>query len=397
MAAEGLFIVGFIIVIGLFSQFIFRRFRIPDALLLIVFGVFLSFFSVVDGIRGGSAELSFLIIFSLIYVIFYGSLQVRLNAVFSTLKFAFFSAFFSFVVIAFLVGLIAHLFGFSWVLSFSLGAIFSLLDTSIIYSLLENLKVSEKAQAQIHTESAILDCFVIVSVLSLLNFASTGLGDFFGGLLSYLFLSAAIGGLAAFIWVFVLRAVGDYTSAPIATMAVLSMMYAFAEYVNSSGVVAVFAFSIVLGNAYSWIKLLSKQQQEKVAVLSSPAKSFFRELSFLVRTFMFVYLGVLVDFSHWGYLLLGLFFFLMAYAVRSSIAIFLYNKVLKKKELYLLDAMCAKGVTAIILLSIINGGVGFTNIVVGGVFSSVVVSSILVFLVEKEKFKSFTDLLSNKI
>ena len=126
----GLFAVGFVIVYGLVSQFVFKRFRIPDALLLISFGVFLSFFHFTDVIKQGSNELSFLITFSLIYVIFYGALPIRLKAIFSTLKFAFFSAISNFVVITGLVGVVAHLFGFSWVLSFSLGAIFSLLDSS---------------------------------------------------------------------------------------------------------------------------------------------------------------------------------------------------------------------------------------------------------------------------
>jgi len=393
----GLFAVGFVIVYGLVSQFVFKRFRIPDALLLISFGVFLSFFHFTDVIKQGSNELSFLITFSLIYVIFYGALPIRLKAIFSTLKFAFFSAISNFVVITGLVGVVAHLFGFSWVLSLSLGAIFSLLDGSIIHSLLETLKVSEKAEAQIHAESAILDCLVIVGVLSLINFSSVGLNGFFSGVSSYLFLSVAVGALVGFLWVFVLRAVGDYTSAPIATMAVLSMLYAFSEYIKSNGVVAVFAFSIIISNASSWSRLLSKEQQAKIAVLSSPSKSFFKELSFLIKTFLFVYLGILVDFNNWGYLLIGLLFFVVAYIVRASISGFIYNKELKKKELYFLEAMCAKGLTAIVLLSIVKGGIGFTNIVIGGVLASVVVSSILIFLVEKEKFNSFTEFIFNKL
>jgi NhaP-type Na+/H+ or K+/H+ antiporter len=393
MAAEGLFIVGLIIIMGLLSQFVFKRFKVPSSLLLICFGFFLSFFGFADFIRGDNVVLSFLITFSLIYVIFYGALPIRLKAIFSSLKFAFFSAVGNFVLITSLIGVIVHLFGFSWVLSFSVGAIFSLLDASALHSLLNIIKVGDKAEAQIHTESAILDCFVIVGILSLINFSSIGLGDFFGALSSYLFLSVAVGALAAFLWVFILKAVGDYTSAPIATMAVLSILYAFAEYIKSNGVVAVFAFSIVMSNTSSWGKLLSEEQQGKMAMLSSPAKVFFRDLSFLITTFLFVYLGILVDFSQWLFLLVGLAFFLIALAVRSFIVRFNPNKGLKKKDIYFMKAMCAKGLTPIVLLAVINANSAFSNIIIGGIFFSVLITSVLVFLIEKEKFSSVDDLI----
>jgi cell volume regulation protein A len=315
MAAEGLFIVGLIIVIGLLSQLIFRRFHIPDALLLIAFGAFLSFTGVVDSIRQGSTELSFLITFSLIYVVFYGALPIRLKAIFSTMKFAFLDALMNFIAITALLGFVSYLMGFGWVIGLCIGALFSVLDGSIINGLLGTIKVSESAKAQIQTESAIIDIIVIVGVLSFLNFASMTAGQIVGSLSSYLFLSLGIGLVAAFAWVFLLRYVGNYSSTPIATMALLVMIYAFAEFVMANGVVAVFTFSIVLGNVSTWSKLLYKKQQEDVSVLSSSAKGFFRDISFLVRTFLFVYLGIMVDFSQWGFLLIGLAFLLVALTV----------------------------------------------------------------------------------
>ena len=125
----------------------------------------------------------------------------------------------------------------------------------------------------------------------------------------------------------------------------------------------------------------------------SPAKVFFRDLSFLITTFLFVYLGILVDFSQWLFLLVGLAFFLIALAVRSFIVRFNPNKGLKKKDIYFMKAMCAKGLTPIVLLAVINANSAFSNIIIGGIFFSVLITSVLVFLIEKEKFSSVDDLI----
>jgi NhaP-type Na+/H+ or K+/H+ antiporter len=201
----------------------------------------------------------------------------------------------------------------------------------------------------------------------------------------------SVGVVCAFIWVFLLRFVGSYSSVHIATMAVLVMVYAFTEAVLGNGIIAVFSFSIVLGNVSLWSQLLYKKEQEKASALNVSSRNFFRDISFLVRTFLFVYLGVLVDLSQWNYLLLGLAFFVIAYIVRSLVCRFVVNKELKGKDLHFLEVMCAKGLTPIVLLAVVKADVAFTNFVVGGVFFSVLISAVLVFLVERGKFSSLNE------
>ncbi|MEA3429739.1 MAG: cation:proton antiporter [Nanoarchaeota archaeon] len=392
-----LFIVGFIIIVGLISQYIFKKFKIPDVLILMVFGALLSYFNLANTIKQGSTELTFLITFSLIYVVFYGALPIKLKAIFSTMKYALLSSLLNFIVITALLGSISYLFGFGWLLGLSLGALFCVLDGSIINSLLGILKISPKAEAQIQTESAIIDVLVIVGVLSFINFARIGLNQVLQNLTSYLFLSFAIGLVVAFVWSFTLKHVGNYSSAPVATMAVLVMLYAFGEYVGANGVITVFCFSIILGNVALLSKLFYKRQKESLSVMDMATKSFFKEISFLIRTFLFVYLGLLVDFTMWPYLLLGLMFFVIAYLLRSFISKHVYNESLTHRELYFIDAMCAKGLTPTVMLAVIGGTAAFTNTVVGGIFSSVLITSILIFLVERGKFTTVSNMIVERI
>jgi len=388
-----LFIIGAVIIVGLLAQFIFKKTRIPDVLLLMIFGALLSHFGLIDGFNKNSEGLIFFIMFSLIYVVFYGALSIRLNALFSTMKYAFFSSILNFVIITAFLGLIARLIGFDWILAFSLGALFCVLDGSIINGLLECLKMSNRGKAQIQTESSIVDILVIVGILSLINFSMIGFDNLLKNLIYYLFLSFGIGLIVAIIWAFILKHLGHYSSAPISTMALLVMLYAFAEYIGANGVITIFSFSIILGNVTLWSRLLYKDQKESLSVLNFHTKSFFKDISFLIRTFLFVYLGILVDINQWPYLLVGLSFFLFAYMIRSIILRVVENKELTKKDLHFLDAINIKGITPIVLLAVIINNTSFANIVIGGIIASIFISSILILFAGKNRYKSFGEYL----
>lgn len=383
-----LFVIGLIIVIGLLAQYLFRRVRIPDVLVLIALGAVLRENGV--GGFGGSSYITLLVVAGLIYVVFYGALPIRLRAVFSTAKHALALSLLNVIVITATIGVISRLLGLSWVPALVLGALFCVIDGSIINALLETVKVSDRAAAQIQLESAIVDVLVIIGVLSILNFADMSVNQVFQSLTSYLLLSFAIGVIAAMVWSFLLRHMGQYSSAPIATMAVLVIIYAFAEYVKANGVVTVFFFAIMLGNVGTWIRLFYKSEQNHAAILTMHTKSFFRDISFLIRTFLFVYLGMLVDFAHWQYLVGGLGFFLVAYLLRSLIAKSFSNPELTKKDLAFIDAMCAKGLTPTVMLTVIGADAVFTNIIIGGIFSSVLVTSIVVFFIERGSTWTFS-------
>ncbi len=389
-----LFIVAGVIIVGLIAQFIFRKLRIPDVLLLILFGAFLSQAGLAQGVREGGPAITFIITFALIYVIFYGALPIRIQAIFSTAKYAFLSSILNFIVITGVLGLAARMIGFNWVLGFSLGALFCVMDGSIINALLETIKLSKNGEAQVQTESAIIDVLVIVGVLSITNFAAMTFNEVLRNLTNYLLLSMGIGLVAGIIWAFALREVGQYSSAAVSTVAVLVLLYAFAEYIGANGVITIFTFAILLGNLAVWKRLLSKDQAQSAGGLTSFEIGFFRDISFVIRSFLFVYLGMLVDLSAWPWLVAGLGFFLIAYLLRGLVMHLVVNPVLTSKDRYLVEAMCAKGLTTTVIIAVIKADVAFTNIVIGGIVSSIVVTGLLVFLIDHGRFTSVWDSLA---
>ena len=404
---NSLFIVGLVIILGLLAQYNFKKTKIPDALILITTGALFSYFGLTKTIDTASPELTFLITFSLIFVVFYGAIPIKLRAILSTMNYAFISSVLNFIAITVTIGIISHyLLGFPWIIALSLGALFCVLDGSIINSILETIKLHPKAEAEIQTESAIIDILVIVGVLSIINFSAMTMTEITQSLTSYIFLSLGIGLVSAMLWAFVLKHMGNYSSAPIATMGLLVTLYAFAEYVMANGVITIFFFSIMLGNVAIWSKLLYKEQKESVGLLGLETKHFFKDISFLIRTFLFVYLGILVDFSQWIYLIYGLVFFFIAYLARSSVRRYVNSKEFEKKEVYMLDAMCAKGLTPTVMVTVIGANIAFaeianvvmfTNIVVGGIFSSILITSVLVMLIDRNMFTSVNEIITKTI
>jgi NhaP-type Na+/H+ or K+/H+ antiporter len=393
MAAElGLFIVGCVIIIGLISHFIFKKTGIPDSILLILSGVAITALGLSQGFDKSSKEITFLITLSLVYVVFYGALPIRLKALFSTMKYSMFSALLNFIAITAIIWPIAYLLKFDPVLAFCLGALFCSIDGSVINSLLEVIKLGKRAEAQIQTESAILDVITIIAITSVLNFSQITAAEVAQTLAGYLLLSMILGIIISMIWAFALRHISNFVSIPISTMAVLAILYACAEFLGANGVITVFFFSIMLGNVAVWSKMFYKEQKDSIAALSTQTREVFKDMSLFFRIFLFVYLGVIIDFSNWSYLLIGLGFFVIAYVLRSALSKLFANKEVTRKEHNLMEAMCAKGLTPIALLGIISTNTIFTNIVVGGIFSSVIVTSVSILLIEKNKYTDIIDL-----
>ncbi|MFH1473914.1 MAG: hypothetical protein ABIE55_03400, partial [Candidatus Aenigmatarchaeota archaeon] len=260
-------------------------------------------------------------------------------------------------------------------------------------SILEIVRLGQRAVAQVQTESAVVDTLVIVFILSILNFAGMGFADVLRSLSSYLFLSFGIGFAAAIIWAFFIRKLHHSSSVPIATMALLVFIYAFGEFVHANGVITVFSFAIILGNINLLGKLFYKEQQSEISSIDFTTRSFFKDISFLIRSFLFVYLGILVDFGMWPYILVGLGFFVIAYFARSLSYWLVYNENLSKKDKNFLQALCAKGLTPTVLLAVIGANSMFTNIVVGGIFSSILLTSLLVFLIQRNWYTSIVEIM----
>jgi cell volume regulation protein A len=206
--------------------------------------------------------------------------------------------------------------------------------------------------------------------------------------ITFLFFSFGLGVVAAVIWSHLLRFMEDTLTTIMSTMGMLIILYLFAEMAGANGAVTLFFFAIILSNISLLGKMMYKKEKSKLTMLDQETKDFFRAVSFILRTFLFIYLGILADLSQWPLLLFGAALFVIAYLLRSFIGGFIHNREISKREQCLSDAMCAKGFTAAVLLPLIPGLGVFSNVIIGGIFASIVISSIMLHLIQKDRFSS---------
>ncbi len=384
-----LFIISSIIIIGLLAKVLFVKYKIPDVLILILFGAVLGFFKLSPSVSDGSGVMNVLIMFALIYIVFNGGLPISIKAIFSSARWAFISALLNLFMITLAITLLSLLFHFSLSIALTIGFLMCVMDGSIINAILENFKFSKRGEAFIQIESAIIDIFVIVAVVTIWV-EKLSFGAISHQIVNFLVLSSALGFIFGLIWGIFIKKIGNIEHISLSTLAVLLLVYVSAEYFNANGVIAVFSFAITMGNLKLISKIMYKKDSEEIGALDRTQKIFFNDFAFMLRALLFVFLGTMIDFKKPWFLLLGFLFALVSITIRSFLFRLVNTEGVSEKERDMMQTMAAKGLTPVVMLSLIKGSSSFSNTIIGGIFFSVLLTSVFLFLIETNKFRNIS-------
>ena len=124
--------------------------------------------------------------------------------------------------------------------------------------------------------------------------------------------------------------------------------------------------------------------------LNETEKVFFSEVAFLLKTFFFIYLGISLELISGGIIVVGLVLTVVAFFLRIPAVKLSIKKSIAPKDVSVMAIMVPKGLAAVVLASIplqqgVIGGEMIKNITYGVVLFSIVLTSLLVFLLEKTK------------
>lgn len=410
-----------IIFLGFFSELIFKKFNIPDVLLLIFVGIGLSSVFKILSPENFLSGADLFTTFALIFILFTGAITIEfsmlLKSLFSTLKLTLLNFFLTVIVTC----LISLGLGYDILLSLLIGMILGGTSSAVVIPLVNNVQIKNKYGLVLTLESAISDVLCIVGTLTILEIIETGnlvASDIFRGILISFSLAIIIGTLLGFVWAFLIKKFNVLLNSYMLTIAFLIMVFVFveSEFVRASGAIAVLAFGLVIGNSKGIFSFTSKNfnNEKKVgkasaedllvvkkgknvgisAVLNHSAKNFYSEISFFVKTFFFVYLGILIDFSNPMVFLYGFLLTLGIYLIRPlSVKIAFSGEKMAIKERAFLEVLIPKGLAAAVLagISVQSGVLGdsasvFVNTILSVVLLSILSTSILVFLTEKGWF-----------
>lgn len=300
---------GGIIFLGFLGQYFFRRTKIPVPVILLLTGILLSLFN-----HPGEKDLLVTIApyfgtFALLLILFEGGLELEfmdlLRQAWSALSMGF---------LYFLLCLIGAYGLGRWVLhlepeySLLLGLILSGSSPGVLIPTIAQLSIPKEMKAHLALETNFTELLTVVLSLMFIEFLDEGKGmPNTPQILSHLAVSVVVALLFAFIaGILWSRFMGLFSREPLAymlTLGLLCALYSVTQWAGGKGSLAVLFFGIILGNA-QWLASRSLGLIKKWSGVALEQEQFLvdevihkmnAELSFLVRTFFFVYLGFLFD------------------------------------------------------------------------------------------------------
>ena len=340
---------GVTIIVGYIGYLFFDKTRIPDVFWLMIFGILIGpVFNLVD--RALFISISpFLAALALIIILFDAGINMDFFKMLRSFPRSILLAVLGVLLSVTSVAAVSYYFvGLPLIYSILLGVIVGGTSSEIAITIVKRLHMREHPKMIVTLESILTDPLVIVMAIVVLNFASHSAAQIspLQGVLSAFSIGAVIGLIAGLLWLFVLDKLKGRPFDYMLTIAVLFLLYIFVESASGSGAIAALAFGLVLGNGGAFSTML---KMKKRFGFSKLLRTFQNEVSFFIRAFFFVYLGIVVSINT-TYILYGLAIavaLILARLIAAQIAILRMN--LTGPEKNMIRTMAPRGLAAAVL------------------------------------------------
>ncbi len=365
MDADTLFLAaGAVIFMGFISNYLFRRFKAPDVLILMVLGIALGPGGI--GLINSEAALGietltpYVAAAALAIIMFQAGMDLAIGDVVKSFSKSLIQTVIAFVASMLITALIlSYLTDWGLETCLLLGAIVGGTSGAIVIPIISSLKISTKLKMVLTLESAITDVLVIVVATSVIVFMSQENASILGAvelLVSSFMVSTMIGIISGIIWTKILQRLSRQPYSYMITIAAMLLVFSVTNFLvdrAGGGAIAVLVFGLTIGN-WDEISKVLKQRGEQYA-LGDKVKRFHDEIAFLIRTIFFVYLGLVVttiQFTAW-YILLGLIVF-FGLLIARYISLLLANRYigLDASDEMGLFYMMPRGLAAAVMASI---------------------------------------------
>jgi cell volume regulation protein A len=234
------------------------------------------------------------------------------------------------------------------------GSIYGGSSSIVVISLAQKINVSEKCSTTLVLESATTDILCIVISLALIGIIMKGQANYLGvatGVATKFVVGAVFGLIIGVAWLFLLKIVSPMPFSYMLTLAVALLAYTLSEHFGGSGALSSLLFGLMLGNETEIMKQLTRRETSSVAV-DAGLKRFESEIAFLIRTFFFVFLGIIATISNISLLFLGIILTLMLLLVRFGAVWLTTIGSDLKKERSIMTFVLTRGLAAAVLATL---------------------------------------------
>ena len=392
-------IIGLLIFAAHLFTEIFSRKRIPDVLLLMVIGLVIGpIFNWVKPQDLGSVASVFTTI-TLVIILFESGTELNFNTLLNSIKGTMKLTTINFFITMIIVAALGMLFEkFDILTSLMLGAILGGTSSAVVIPMVGQLKISQKGGTILILESAFSDVLCIVFAWAFLEALQSGalnVGQTLGDIISSFILASIIGLVAAIFWSYILDKVRHVKNSILTTPAFLFIVYGFNEWLGFSGAIAALAFGIGMANMDYFYKrglIIQRIFKTQPAMLNETEKQLFSEVVFLLKTFFFIYIGISIKLERFWPILIGFIVSVVLFAMRILIVKLSFHKEddpLPVGDKVFMSGIVPKGLAAAVLATIpvqrgIPGGETIQNIVFAVILFTIIFTSILVPVLDKE-------------
>ena len=176
------------------------------------------------------------------------------------------------------------------------------------------------------------------------------------------------------------------------TFAIVFIVYGGAELLGLNGGIAALSFGIVLGNSeyFDKMKLWKRIFKIETAKLNDNEKNFFSEIVFVLQTYFFVYIGIVIEFGTPLIYLISTMIVCLVILARIPTIRLMVRKDCSPDDKLLMSIMMPKGLVPAILASIplqegLPYGQEIAEIGYAVVLTSIIMCSLLIIVLGKKK------------
>src|SRR3989344_2433214 len=403
--ANDILILGIIILIGFIGNFFFNKTKIPESIFLILIGILLGpVFNVVPG-EFFLDNATFLISLALVVVLLDSGLTLNISKIIKNAPTAFA---FTILVITSTVAIVSAVtvLVFDWPLinGIFLGIIGSGTTTITVTHLVEKLSIGKNTKTMLVLESVVNDLTLITAASVLISFAlPENSPSIFKILFNELVISIILGIVFALIWAYIfLKHIHGNKLAYVFTLGIAFVIFDGVEFFGFNGAISVLVFIFALGN-YSAIAGKFKAYSKKLSPIKadiSIVRNVNMEITFLMRTLFFVFLGVIFDI---GALKWAILIFVFVITVAEAASRYLAARALVvfeprfKNSVPVMTTIVASGFTSTLVAFLsIEAGINIPNLaeivlllVIFTTLFSIISSAILERRIRKYKIETY--------
>lgn len=339
---------GVVIFLGVAGEAFFKKTGIPDVAFLMILGVVIG---PVLGIIQPEAVIQVVPYFAalaLIIIMFDGGLNLDIKHVVKTAHFSVALAMLGFILSVVMITLAAHYaLGWFWLESILLGSIVGGSSSAIVFGLVRNIKISEETKSMLSFESALTD--ILATIVAFILFEAVLAGQFNLQTLQETLGTAIIVGLVlgfgvGIPWMYVSTKLGNAQHAYMLTLGVLFVLFFLADFFGESGALTALVFGLMLGNKNHLSRIL-KFKLPRIE-LDDPTHN---QLTFLVRSFFFVFVGLMASFGQIEYVIFGILITIAVYVGRMFVGKITLTKRFSKLDRAVTNSMIPRGLAAAVL------------------------------------------------